>query len=155
MLDFQSHRVLLPTGSLFFLRAVQSRKSDDAGVYWCEAENEDGRTKSKNATLIVAGKTEANFKLSTWPTTSQWINYRPVVRIVLVLNVSRIPFYCWAEMRPGMKWKRCFARSFRPHWDTWPGMDCIPPFGLLSDPVGFLAAEAENEEGGGGERRHR
>jgi hypothetical protein len=32
------------------------RKEDDGGTYFCQAENVDGMTRSKNATLTVAGK---------------------------------------------------------------------------------------------------
>jgi len=49
-----SHRVVLPTGSLFFLRVMQTRRDQDGGVYWCEAINEIGRARSMNATLDVA-----------------------------------------------------------------------------------------------------
>ena len=52
----ESHRVILPTGSLFFLRVIQNKKEHDGGVYWCEATNKVGSAKSKNATLEVAGK---------------------------------------------------------------------------------------------------
>ncbi len=45
------NRIQLPDGSLFFLEATQR---DDAGVYWCVAENENGVARSRNATLEVA-----------------------------------------------------------------------------------------------------
>ncbi|KAL7043559.1 hypothetical protein ACKWTF_001570 [Chironomus riparius] len=49
-----SHQMFLPTGDLFFLKVVHSRRESDAGVYWCEAKNELGVAKSRNATLQVA-----------------------------------------------------------------------------------------------------
>ena len=33
--DPNSHRVLLPAGHLFFLRAVRGKREDDRGTYWC------------------------------------------------------------------------------------------------------------------------
>ena len=52
--DPRSHRMLLPDGALFFLKAVHSRREQDAGTYWCTAENEEGVARSRNATLKVA-----------------------------------------------------------------------------------------------------
>lgn len=49
-----SHRIVLPSGGLFFLKVVNSRRESDAGVYWCEAKNEVGISRSRNATLQLA-----------------------------------------------------------------------------------------------------
>ncbi|CAH1263535.1 ROBO1 [Branchiostoma lanceolatum] len=51
----RSHRMLLPSGSLFFLRIIHGRRSKpDAGRYQCVATNYLGRAVSNNATLEVA-----------------------------------------------------------------------------------------------------
>ncbi|KAM4566223.1 roundabout homolog 2 isoform 2-T2 [Odontesthes bonariensis] len=53
--DPRSHRMLLPSGSLFFLRIVHGRRSKpDEGVYTCVARNYMGEAFSRNASLEVA-----------------------------------------------------------------------------------------------------
>ncbi|XP_024301015.2 roundabout homolog 2 isoform X2 [Oncorhynchus tshawytscha] len=53
--DPRSHRMLLPSGSLFFLRIVHGRRSKpDEGVYTCVARNYLGEAVSRNASLEVA-----------------------------------------------------------------------------------------------------
>ncbi|XP_031428047.1 roundabout homolog 3 isoform X2 [Clupea harengus] len=53
--DPRSHRMLLPSGSLFFLRIVHGRRSKpDEGVYVCVARNYLGEGVSRNASLEVA-----------------------------------------------------------------------------------------------------
>nr|XP_043888947.1 roundabout homolog 1 isoform X5 [Solea senegalensis] len=53
--DSRSHRMLLPSGSLFFLRIVHGRRSKpDEGSYVCVARNYLGEAVSHNASLEVA-----------------------------------------------------------------------------------------------------
>ncbi|XP_042270840.1 roundabout homolog 2 isoform X1 [Thunnus albacares] len=53
--DPHSHRMLLPSGSLFFLRIVHGRRSKpDEGIYTCVARNYLGEAISRNASLEVA-----------------------------------------------------------------------------------------------------
>nr|XP_040038202.1 roundabout homolog 2-like isoform X2 [Gasterosteus aculeatus aculeatus] len=51
----RSHRMLLPSGSLFFLRIIHGRRSKpDDGSYVCVARNYVGKAVSRNASLEVA-----------------------------------------------------------------------------------------------------
>ncbi|XP_041372950.1 roundabout homolog 2-like isoform X3 [Gigantopelta aegis] len=51
----QSHRMLLNTGQLFFLRVIHNKNyKPDVGVYYCNATNIHGSAISRNATLEIA-----------------------------------------------------------------------------------------------------
>ncbi|QQP41265.1 Roundabout -like protein 2like, partial [Caligus rogercresseyi] len=55
-LESSPDRMVLPDGSLFFLRVVHSKKESDAGDYHCQAENSAGSIKSHSASLEIACK---------------------------------------------------------------------------------------------------
>uniref|UniRef100_A0A3B4ASG8 Ig-like domain-containing protein n=1 Tax=Periophthalmus magnuspinnatus TaxID=409849 RepID=A0A3B4ASG8_9GOBI len=63
--DPRSHRMLLPSGALFFLRIVHGRRSKpDEGVYVCVARNYLGEAVSRNASLEVKVNAAPNFNRS-------------------------------------------------------------------------------------------
>jgi roundabout axon guidance receptor 2 len=49
-----SRQMLLPSGDLLLLSVSNSKRENDGGLYWCEARNEFGMARSRNATLRVA-----------------------------------------------------------------------------------------------------
>jgi hypothetical protein len=49
-----TRQMLLPAGDLLLLSVSYNRRETDGGVYHCEAKNEHGIAKSRNATLKVA-----------------------------------------------------------------------------------------------------
>jgi len=54
-----SHRMLLPSGQLFFLRIINNKNSKpDVGTYYCNATNPQTGVSavSRNATLQIAGR---------------------------------------------------------------------------------------------------
>ena len=87
----ESHRVILPTGSLFFLRVIQNKKEHDGGIYWCEASNKVGSARSKNATLEVAGNSTIRMKI-------------------------QFDFMFWAEYISFLPYHKAFSRSIIPYF---------------------------------------
>ncbi|ETE67651.1 Roundabout-like 2, partial [Ophiophagus hannah] len=64
--DPRSHRMLLPSGSLFFLRIVHGRRSKpDEGSYVCVARNYLGEAVSRNASLEVAFTLESSVEMTS------------------------------------------------------------------------------------------
>ena len=111
----ESHRVILPTGSLFFLRVIQNKKEHDGGTYWCEATNKVGTARSRNATLEVAGNLSIfihdQCRKSVWSCAHDWselivdvakkncvkcklslFEILPLKRWVILANQIRVPF---------------------------------------------------------------
>lgn len=97
----RSHRMLLPSGSLFFLRIVHGRRSKpDDGSYVCVARNYLGEAISRNASLEVACKSEfydvpVDTKRGPWFEESQWCITKWQKKKVMQY-VLRLITCCWA-----------------------------------------------------------
>ncbi|RWS31362.1 roundabout 1-like protein [Leptotrombidium deliense] len=48
------NRMMLPSGSLFFLHVIHNKRDADTGTYWCVAHNEVGKARSRNASVAIA-----------------------------------------------------------------------------------------------------
>ena len=73
-------RFFLHGSSLYFVEVIQNRKEDDAGVYWCEASNEHGTARSRNASLQIAGGSRSRWLLrlpSRWLLRRSWVTALP------------------------------------------------------------------------------
>lgn len=91
--DPRSHRMLLPSGSLFFLRIVHGRKSrPDEGVYVCVARNYLGEAVSHNASLEVASKYMGLWALDSRNGVVGSFAWRVVIR-----SPTPIPGFTWAK----------------------------------------------------------
>ncbi|KAL1233400.1 Protein sax-3 [Trichinella pseudospiralis] len=69
--ESDSTRVILPSGSLFLMQAVNQgrNQNSDAGVYWCLVRNARGEARSRNATLKIAWLKE-EFRVHPKPVTA-------------------------------------------------------------------------------------
>ncbi|KRY45577.1 Protein sax-3 [Trichinella britovi] len=69
--ESDSTRVILPSGSLFLMQAVNQgrNRNSDAGVYWCVVRNGRGEARSRNATLKIAWLKE-EFRVHPKPVTA-------------------------------------------------------------------------------------
>lgn len=71
--DPRAHRLLLPSGALFFPRIVHGRRArPDEGVYTCVARNYLGTAASRNASLEVAGESPVVCCLLLLPEREGW-----------------------------------------------------------------------------------
>lgn len=93
-----THRTLLPVGGLFFLRATHGRAHSDAGVYWCEATNQYGTARSRNATLHVAGISLFcnRFHYTYFSIQARYIPIN-IINILLVLLYIKIITLCFLK----------------------------------------------------------
>lgn len=73
---------------LFGLQVIHSRRESDAGTYWCQAKNEFGVARSRNATLQVACKYE--IKNRKWLLSQKVIHANEI--IYFASSSGRIPF---------------------------------------------------------------